>query len=233
MEQARQELRRSERATRFVRFAGWCILYGYHEVIVEGEENLPKQGTALLLPKHWSYRDIVMLGVALYGACGRFASYVAKFGSKANPFGVLEKVGVAVIVRPKDALVWRRKKKISRKAITRWARLTNNKTFQYLSFLYQSGELVISYPEGTRCPGFMGPLKRGVLDHALGVQQDLGIAIPLIPIGVAFENINQPRSRVWIRVGEPVFSKDFESKDELIEHLKNQIARLSGLEQGL
>ena len=63
-----------------------AVAFNYHRIVVEGAENIPHQGTALLLPKHRAYRDILLEGVVIYRLTRRYATYVMKAGL----YGILE-----------------------------------------------------------------------------------------------------------------------------------------------
>ena len=52
----------------------------YHRLAVEGGRNLPREGPALILPKHCAYRDILLEGVLLYRFTRRYANYIMKVG---------------------------------------------------------------------------------------------------------------------------------------------------------
>ena len=52
----------------------------YHRLAVEGGSNLPREGPALILPKHCAYRDILLEGVLLYRFTRRYANYIMKVG---------------------------------------------------------------------------------------------------------------------------------------------------------
>ena len=59
----RHRLRRRPAATFVARLLVNGVLK-YHRIVIEGAENLPRQGPALILPKHRAYRDILIEGIA-------------------------------------------------------------------------------------------------------------------------------------------------------------------------
>ena len=194
----------------------------YHRIIVEGGEHLPRQGPALLLPKHWAYRDILVEGAVLYQVTRRYATYVMKVGL----YGFLELMGGVRIVRPKD--IRRLKDREARRARIRRAREENQRTLDYLTWLYGQGEVVISHPEGMRYQDSMGPIHREIIEHLMHAERQFDLRIPLIPVGLEYESFGRPRSRLYFRVGEALFADQFATLDELADAIGERIRTLSG-----
>jgi len=194
----------------------------YHRIEVEGMEHLPRQGAALLLPKHRAYRDILIEGVILYRATRRFATYVMKVGL----YGVLELLGGIKIVRPKD--IHRLTDREAMRTEIRRARRANQRTQDYLTWLYSRGEMVVSHPEGMRFQNTMGAMRKEIVEHALQVEQQLGLRIPLIPIGLEYESYARPGSRVYVRIGEPLYSDQFADQKQLVDAIGERLRALSG-----
>lgn len=218
-------LRRCPWLTGLARFVAGGLL-SYHRLEVSGAERLPRCGAALLLPKHRYYRDILVEGVVLHRATGRYASYVMKVGLS----GALEWMGGVKIVRPKDIRQLRDRDERRRRIA--WAREKNRQTLDYLAGLYRAGELVVSHPEGRRCPDAMGPLQGEILEHLRLVEQESGLRVPLIPIGLHYERVNAPRSAVHIRVGEALYADAFADLGALQQAVGERIAELSGMADG-
>ena len=194
----------------------------YHRLCIEGGEHLPKEGPALLLPKHRAYRDILLEGVVLYQVTRRYANYVMKVGL----YGVLEFMGGVKIVRPKD--VRRLKDREARKAQIQWAREKNQVTMEYLTWLYSRDEIIISHPEGMRFQDAKGPMQKEVIDHLLQVEEELGRQIPIIPIGLEYESYSKPRSPVFFRIDAPLYAAQFADVNELMKTVDERIGALSG-----
>ncbi len=196
----------------------------YHRLIVEGEEHLPRQGPALLLPKHRAYRDIPVEGVLLYKITRRYANYVMKVGLHK----LLELSGGIKIVRPKD--LRRLKNREKRKAQIRWAREHNQGALDYLAWLYRRGELVVSHPEGMRCQDTIGHLQKEIVEHMLDVEHRHGLRIPIIPIGFEYESYKKPLSRVYFRIGEPFFSDHVGDVNKVTDLVEKRLRVLSGFD---
>jgi 1-acyl-sn-glycerol-3-phosphate acyltransferase len=194
----------------------------YHRLAVDGVENLPRQGPALILPKHRAYRDILVEAVVLYDHTRRYANYVMKVGL----CGVLELMGGVKIVRPKD--IRRLQSREERRAHLLEARERNQATMEYLAWLYSQGELVISHPEGMRYQEAMGPLQKEVVEHLLQVERERGLRVPILPVGLEYASFRRPRARVWVRVGTPLYSDQFAGRPEIMGELERQLRALSG-----
>ena len=200
--------------------AGWAL--GYHRLVVSGAEHLPRQGAALILPKHCAYRDILVEGVVLHRFTRRFATYVMKVGL----WGVLEALGGIKVIRPKD--VRRLKDHQARREEIRRARELNQETFDYLAWLYARGELVLSHPEGMRFQQGMGPLQKEIIDHLVQVERERGLRVPLIPIGLQYESFARPGARVFVRIDAPLYTDQFADRQALMAALDQRLRQLSG-----
>jgi 1-acyl-sn-glycerol-3-phosphate acyltransferase len=217
-----RRLRRVDWLTKLVTLSARAALF-YHRIKVDGAENLPVDGPYLLLPKHRAYRDILVEGVVLYRLSRRHGNYIMKVGL----YGVLEWLGGIKIVRPKD--IRRIKGREARKEHIRWARERNQETLDYVSWLYEHGELVVSHPEGMRYQETMGPLQREVIDHLMVTEERLGITIPVVPIGLKYDSFSRPGANLYFRIGKPMYSSSFDGAESLIAEINVQIRALSGI----
>ena len=181
---------------------------------------MPAAGQALILPKHCSYRDILLEGVLLHRATGRYANYVMKTGLPA----FLELPGGVRIVRPKD--VRSAGSREERRRLLEEARRRNTETVEYLAWLYRRGELVISHPEGTRHADSMGVLQKEIVEHLVEVEERYGIRVPMIPVGIEYAP-TRPRSTIFFRVGEPLHAAAFDDTAAIMAALATSIEGLS------
>lgn len=195
----------------------------YHRLVVEGGSNLPRQGPALILPKHCAYRDILLEGVLLYRITRRYGNYIMKVGL----WGILEWMGGVKVERPKD--IRRIADREQRRAEIQRARAANQQMQDYLDGLYQHGELVVSHPEGMRYQDELGPLQKGVVEHLVQAEKRLGMRVPLISIGLEYDSYTRLGSRVYFRVDEPLYADSFANINELMDHLSQRLRVLSGL----
>ncbi len=196
-----------------------------NRLVLEDGDRIPVSGPTLILPKHCSYRDILVEGVLLHRATRRYANYVMKTGLSA----FLELPGGVRIVRPKD--IRRAKDRDERRRRLEEARRRNSDTIEYLAWLYRSGECVISHPEGTRHADSMGVLQKEIVEHLVAVEQQSGIRVPMVPVGIEYVP-TKPRSTIHFRVGELLFSDQFEDTASVMSALGESIESLSFKETG-
>ena len=199
----------------------------YHRVTVEGVENLPRQGPALLLVKHRATRDSILLSEILYRHTHRYGNYLMKGKPSGLKNSLLEALGGIKVVRPKD--IHKLKDRAEKKARLAWAREFNQRSYSYVTWLFTQNELVIAYPEGMFFSHRMGPIQSGIIKHTLTVEQKYHLKTPIIPLGIAYENLHQPRSQAFFRVGAPLFATQFADPRHLTAEVKRQLAQLSGL----
>ena len=110
------------------------------------------------------------------------------------------------------------------------ARAANRDMQQYLSWLYAQGELVVSHPEGMRFQDRMGPMQKEIIEHLLQAQRERDISVPMLPIGIEYESYTRPLSRVFFRVGAPVYADGTARAGDLVEYIGAELRRLSGLD---
>jgi 1-acyl-sn-glycerol-3-phosphate acyltransferase len=197
----------------------------YHHLVVEGTAHLPREGPGLLFVKHRSTRDTLLLSWLLYRETGRTANYLMKYRAAGLPPQLMEALGAVAVIRPKDVL--RLANRAERRARLEEARAMQQQAMDYVAWLYAQGELVVVYPEGMFYPQRLGPVQTGSVRHALTVAQQTGLTIPIIPVGIAYERLNAPRSRAFFRIGEPRDPTAYPALAPLIDALKTQLRALS------
>jgi 1-acyl-sn-glycerol-3-phosphate acyltransferase len=156
---------------------------------IEGEENIPRDGAAILVSNHVSFSDSIFLPLVLQ----RRATFLAKsdYFTGTGPKGVLMRVffgGTGQV--PID----RSGGKASEAALRTGLRVLSQ------------GDLLALYPEGTRSPD--GKLYRGKTGAA---RMALEAGVPVIPVAMIGTREIQPPHvlkprlrRVGIRVGKPL-----------------------------
>lgn len=179
-------------AYRLVRFVLWCSVTLLFRIRVEGAQNLPLTGGALLVSNHISYADAVLVGYTTPRIV-RFLMWQPIY--KAPLFNYFFRVLRAI---PIDAA--------SPKSTVRALRAARSEL--------ESGELVAIFPEGSISrDGEVGPFERGferILD---------GTGAPVIPMhvsglyghplscrgGAPFKSWRKLwRPKVAVRIGPPV-----------------------------
>lgn len=156
---------------------------------VEGEENIPRDGAAVLVSNHISFSDSIFLPLVLQ----RRTTFLAKsdYFTGTGPKGLLMRIffgGTGQV--PID----RSGGKASEAALNTGLRVLSQ------------GELLALYPEGTRSPD--GMLYRGKTGAA---RMALEAGVPVIPVAMIGTREIQPPHvvkprlrRVGIRVGKPL-----------------------------
>ena len=199
----------------------------YHRVTIAGADNLPRHGPALLLVKHRATRDSILLSEILHQYTGRAGNYLMKGKPSGLENSLLEALGGIKVVRPKD--IHKLKNRAEKKAQLERAREFNQHSYDYITWLFTQGEIVIAYPEGMFFGNRMGPIQSGVIKHALTVEQEVGLQIPIIPLGIKYESLHRPRSQAYFRIGLPLISTQFSNPRDLVTAVEQQLAQLSGL----
>jgi len=199
----------------------------YHRVTVEGADNLPRQGPALLLVKHRATRDTILLSEILFRYTHRYGNYLMKGKPSGLKNSLLEALGGIKVVRPKD--IHKLKNRTEKKARLAWAREFNQRSYNYVTWLFTQNELVVAYPEGMFFRNRMGPIQSEIIKHTLTVEQDHHTHIPIIPVGIPYEKLHHPRSPAYFRIGAPLFGTQFADPRDLTAEVKYQLAQLSGL----
>ena len=193
-----------------------AVMGARYRLCYSGAENIPRQGTALILPKHQSMEDIIHEGIFFMKHLRRGAYWVMR---KSGLPKVLERLGGVAINRPCDLhKILDREER--RKAIEA-AKAENDAARGYVKLLYRNGELVVVHPEGTRSPGRIGKVRSDFIDLARAVQEDCGIRIPAIPMGIEYT----PNGEVFVRAGEPLDV----SQPGIVEAVEEEMRRLSNI----
>lgn len=186
-----------------------------YRLCYSGAANIPGAGPALVLPKHQSMEDIVLEGIFITKYLGRAANWVMKSGLPR----VLERLGGIAIGRPCD--IHRIGSREERHRAIEAARADNHAAREYVKWLYTKGEIVVVHPEGTRNPGRIGKVKKEFLEFTRRVQEEYGIRIPAIPIGIEYT----PEGDVFVRAGEPLDV----SQPDIVEVVEAELGRLSNI----
>ena len=177
-----------------------------HPVRVEGLENLPASGPAIICPKHQRWEDIVAVGVAL----PPLLHYIAKAELFVLPVQreFLRALGGVPVDRrnPRATL----------------------SSFRQLLPLLQKKAYVVLFPEGTYVRGRVGPGKHRLVQMILKLQKQNGLTpLPFVPAGLVYEP--KPRSSgftVTVRVGKPLSAQGSEQAEGFTRAIMEKIALL-------
>jgi 1-acyl-sn-glycerol-3-phosphate acyltransferase len=204
-------LRRSDFFYSLIRGIGYFIFRIFYRLKIEGRENLPPGGPAIILPKHQFWSDVPIVGLAL----GRPASYIAKQELFVYP-------GIRHLIAALGGV-----------PIDRLKPVKSLDSFRYVEHLLQEGDFIVLYPEGTYYPHCMGRGKHRFIQRLLAFQEKKGgrepKPVPFVPMGIQFAE-KKFRSAVNVKIGKPLFAREEEEAMAFTSLIMEQIARLSGLE---
>jgi 1-acyl-sn-glycerol-3-phosphate acyltransferase len=203
-------LRRSHLLYFLIRSLGYFIFRLFYRLEIEGRENIPAEGPAIILPKHQFWSDVPIVGIALW----RPASYIAKQELFAYP-----------VIRQFITL-------LGGVPIDRLKPVKSLDSFRYVERLLKEGDFIVLYPEGTYYPRGMGRGKHRFIGRFLDFQEKngrrAGKPIPFIPMGIQFGE-GWLRSPVKVKIGRPLFAREGEETLLFTDRIMEQIAGLSGL----
>ncbi|MFH1985509.1 MAG: lysophospholipid acyltransferase family protein [Pseudomonadota bacterium] len=195
--------RRDERLYRLVRLAARMVLAPGFRLEVSGTEKIPTDSAYVLLPKHQRWQDIPLLGMCV----PKPLYFVAKHG-------LFAPVAAGWFFKRLGGIPLNRERPLeSRRYLSRVVRVL------------ERAEGLVVFPEGTYCPGAVGPPKTGVVRFVLN-----RLALPFIPVGIHYYP-NGLRTRAAVRFGDPLLAEPSESGAAFVARIMGHIARLSDMEE--
>jgi len=206
----------------FRRFVCFPTLYLLYDFKLKGRENLPREGPAFILSKHWEWIDLFVIcyasPVLLY--------YVAKqelFGNIFNDFPgtFLYKAGELLRGVFCRGLYWMGAVPISRdnpkETVT---------SFKFMEKLLDEKEIIVFFPEGRMIRNAMGEVKSGLIKWIMRLQEKRKKRFPVVIVGINYKRVF-PRVQITCEIDPPVY---YETHDEQIsDKIMERIRILSGL----
>ena len=184
-----------------IKAAARIFLAPFFEIQVEGQENIPKGGSFIFLPKHQRWEDIPLLGLAspvpLY--------YVAKNELFLNPLSSWFMGSLGGI--PLE----RRRPMASRSSI------------KTVVGLVKKGAGVVVFPEGTYYRNCVGSGQVGLI-RLIHSQ----IEVPFIPVGIRYVG-KGVRKQVEIKFGKTMSWESSAEPEDFLALAMKEIRVLSGL----
>jgi len=184
-----------------IKTAARIFLAPFFEIQVGGQENIPKEGSFILLPKHQRWEDIPLLGLAspvpLY--------YVAKNELFLNPLSSWFMGSLGGI--PLE----RRRPMASRSSI------------KTVVGLVKKGAGVVVFPEGTYYRNCVGSGQVGLI-RLIHSQ----IEVPFIPVGIRYVG-KGVRKQVEIKFGKTMSWESSAEPEDFLALAMKEIRVLSGL----
>jgi 1-acyl-sn-glycerol-3-phosphate acyltransferase len=177
---------------------------------VEGRENIPPEGPAIILPKHQFWTDIPIVGLAIW----KPLNYIAKQELFVYPglrhfFSFLGGI-----------------------PIDRLNPVKSLDSFRYVEQLLQNKEFIVLFPEGTYYPHSLGRGKYRFIQRLLRLQEKVrwprDKTIPFIPMGIRYQE-KRLRTEMHVKIGKPLYSNGKSDSQKFTHHIIKDIAALSGL----
>lgn len=176
----------------------------FRRVVLLGHKKVPDQKPIILAPNHQnSFFDAMMTAI--------FVPQRFTFLARADVFRhrwfrkIMYLVSCLPAYRTKDG----------------FASVRNNEgTFEQCQRLLDSDESILIFPEGNQEFGYMlRPLKKGLARIALDYTHRTGEDVPVVPVGIHFEDYRAFDKRIVVAFGNPLstlnFKKTFEENPSM------------------
>lgn len=163
---------------------------------LEGVENIPKEGPAIICPNHQFFKDLGIVGAAFWNN-GQRLKYLAKIE--------LFRYGFQYLLRPYGAIPLNRRR-------------PTPVTYRHLESLLEQDSYILIFPQGTRKKGYIG---RPHFDIARKVilpyedrrrQNNPEFEIPFVPVGLNYDEASKLHHLLpWdlgvrLKIGTPLYS---------------------------
>jgi 1-acyl-sn-glycerol-3-phosphate acyltransferase len=191
------------------RITARIVLTVRFQVRIEGLNNLPEKGPALLIPKHQQWWDVPLLGTYI----PRPLHFLAKqelFTNVLSRFFISRLGGIA---------------------IDRRHPLRSLKTFRALLPLLRRNAFLVLFPEGTYYRETMGPGKWRLIEMILRLQEKQALLpIPFLPLGIRYSSENCGKKiKVEISIGPAQSELNPCQAESFTQRLLLQVKTLSHL----
>lgn len=196
------------------------FLHLFYEYRVTGKENIPPDGSAVIVMKHQSWVDIPA-GTNILPKPGTILGKRQLLDNILGDFSgtILEKIGR--IITPLTSFFLTR---IGMLAIDRDNPLKLLSSFKILKELLEQGEYILFYPEGGIVKGRTGEFKSGLINAVLRFQKTMDKEIKFIPVGVSYGKTRFFRKKLLIKIGEAIiFSWKDKNVSDTLQRLVDQL----------
>lgn len=181
------------------RLARTALGWYYADIVVEGREHLSASGPTLLVANH---PNALVDAMAVSVAVPRRVLLTAKATLFEQPAlaALLRVVGVVPLRRARDEQA-----AATSSAPVAPAAARNADAFQAVVAAFTDGSTVLVFPEGiSHDAPALAPLRTGAARMALMARRAGVRALRIVAVGLIYEEKERPRSRLLVRVGEPL-----------------------------
>jgi putative membrane protein len=223
-----------------MRLIARAIALGRLQTTSSGIENIPANGPALIIVRHYHH---LYDGLALFAALPRQFHILVTLDWVQNPamqslMTQLTRLARWPVVLRSDALLYTRhhggphlRHAFSLADAQRYQRTAFKNAVQLLL----NNRLLVIFPEGypNIDPGYTPkrdnhgflPFRRGFAAIARAAERRLGAALPIIPTGLQYSS-----GKTWkahVRFSEPIKRESFASSNQLIRYCEEKVRQLS------
>jgi glycerol-3-phosphate O-acyltransferase / dihydroxyacetone phosphate acyltransferase len=176
--------------------AAVALRWYYADVVVQGRARIPTDGSLVIASNHPNALvDALVVSTTLRRRV--LITARATLFERSLLVPLLRNVGVVPLRRVKDELAARHEGAVSAQR--------NAVTFQRVTEALVRGGAVLVFPEGiSHDEPALAPFKTGAARMALAARAAGAQRVRVLPLGLIYERKEQPRSRVLVRIGEPI-----------------------------
>jgi 1-acyl-sn-glycerol-3-phosphate acyltransferase len=184
------------------------VLKIFYRFRIEGIENLPRNGPAVLICKHQFWMDLF----AVSSVMNRQMNYVAKKELFENLFGdfkgsILEKTGKIIVPFTSKGL-----RELGAIPIDRENPEKMLSSFKHIKKVLSGNEFIVLFPEGKTVPGEMGEFRQGLINFFFKLGKRSKNSITFIPVGISYSRKKKFRKELVVKIGKPV-QPDFQEEN--------------------
>ena len=176
-----------------------ALRWYYADVVVQGGDRVPPRGPLLVVANHPNALvDALLVSTALHRRVLLTAK--ATLFENAALGALLRAIGVVPLRRAADERAAARARPDAAVPIQR-----NTDSFEQVRAAFARGGAVLVFPEGiSHDEPHLAPLRTGAARMALDAAARDIRGLRVLPVGLVFERKEAPRSRVLVRVGDPI-----------------------------
>lgn len=173
-----------------------ALRWYYADVVVQGAERIPASGPLLVVSNH---PNALVDALLVCTTLERRVLLTAKATLFEQPTlaWLLRQAGVVPLRRAKDELAARHGGELSA--------ARNTESFRLVTAALVGGNAVLVFPEGiSHDQPSLAPLKSGAARMAITALDAGARGLRVLPVGLVFERKERLRSRILVRIGEPI-----------------------------